>query len=297
MLNVVVQFLMPCLILDRVLPTDVFSDVRNLYYPPLLGFGTVAVGVFVGYLCGRLPKSLTGLETAKQRGTFAGCVGIFNYGFVPIPLIQILFGDTDPTMGVLFVQNLGVEFALWTVCLLAIRGSFSRGSWKHLVNGPSVAIVLAVPLNLFFHSHFCPVAVQEILPSLGFLKQALHLLGLAAIPMSMILIGGTISDHLRIGHFLTHFANTLKVAFWSCLIRLVILPIGILAIAIYLPCSIELKRVLVLHCAMGSAIFPIVMSEHYGGDQRTALLTVLSNSFVSLLTLPIWVTLGLHWIE
>ncbi len=297
LLKVVVNFLMPCLILDRILPSDIFSDWRNLCYPPIIGFGSVFLGIAVGAAVGLLPEKWNGLGSRKRSGTFAACVGIFNYGFVPIPLVQLLFGDGDPTMNVLFVQNLGVEFALWTVGLLAIRGAFERDSWKQAINGPTVAILLAVPLNLFFRSHFCPSALIEGLPYLAFLKHAMHMLGVSAIPMSMILIGATIADHWRIGKYFKNPGRPLKIAFWSCLLRLVILPGAMIGLAIYLPCSVELKRVIVLHAAMGSAVFPIVMSQHYGGDQETALDTVLSNTFASILTLPLWVAFGLYWIQ
>lgn len=296
LMKMMINFLMPCLILDRILPNDIFADWSNLYYPPLLGFGVIAFGIAIAALVGFLPKSWTGLDSRKKVGTFAACVGIYNYGFVPIPLIQLLFGDKDPTMGVLFVQNLGVEFALWTVGLLAIQGGFSRDSWKHAINGPTITILLAIPLNLLLHSRAFPDSLSGILEYFNFLAEAVRLLGQAAVPLSMILIGASIADHFRWDRYKNHFRSTMKITFWSCFLRLLVLPIFIVAIAVFLPCSLELKRVLVLHAAMGSAVFPIVMTQHYGGDSQTALDSVLSNSLLSLITIPLWVSLGLNLI-
>lgn len=296
MMKMVINFLMPCLILDRILPNNVFADPRNLIYPPLLGFGLVTLGILIAYLVQWLPVRVTALDSKRKLGTFAACVGIYNYGFVPIPLVQLLYGNEDPTMAVLFVQNLGVELALWTVGLLMISGEFSRDSWKHAINGPTVTILIAIPLNLVLHHRLLPEPVFHALGYFAFLKEAVRLLGLSAVPLSMLLVGATICEHFRLERYRKHFVSTFKVSFWSSLIRLFIMPLLILTIAVYFPCSQELKRVIVLHGAMGSAVFPIVMSQHYGGDPGTALDTVLSNSMLSVATIPLWVSLGLKWI-
>jgi predicted permease len=78
----------------------------------------------------------------------------------------------------------------------------------------------------------------------------------------------------------------------GCLVRLVLLPLGFLVLARYLPCSVELKRVIILQAAMPAAVFPIVMAKHYGGDTATALRVVISTSALSLITTPIWIRLG-----
>ena len=43
-----------------------------------------------------------------------------------------------------------------------------------------------------------------------------------------------------------------------------------LVLARYLPCPVELKRVILLQAAMPAAVFPIVIGKVYGGDTATA---------------------------
>ncbi len=69
----------------------------------------------------------------------------------------------------------------------------------------------------------------------------------------------------------------------------------ILLVARFLPASVELKQVLVLQAAMPSAVFPIVMSSHYGGDPPTALRVVLGTALLGLLTIPLWIKFGMHF--
>ena len=297
LLRLTVDLLLPCLIFDRVLKTDAFSDLQNLWLPPLLGFGLTAVGILFGLCVAFLPTKQSGLETWKQRRSFAGCVGIFNYGFVPIPLVIALFPDNGKMLGVLFVQNLGAEFSVWTIVLSILMGKIDRKSLQHVINGPSIAIVLSVSLNLLGNSRLVPVEFHEyIAPCFDFLLQAIHLLGAAGIPLSIILIGTIFSDHFCRDEIMERLPITLKIAFWSILIRLVVMPIICVSLAVWLPCTLEIKQVLIVHGAMGSAIFPMVLAKHYGGDPKTAFDTILSNSLLSVLTLPIWVAVGLKLI-
>jgi predicted permease len=77
---------------------------------------------------------------------------------------------------------------------------------------------------------------------------------------------------------------------------MLLLPLSFLVVAKHLPASAELKHVLVLQAAMPSAVFPIVMARHFGGDPPTALRVVLSTSLVGLVTIPLWVRFGLSWL-
>ena len=296
LLRLMINFLMPCLILDRVLFHNIFADPRNLYYPTLLGAAVITVGILLAACVGFLPSSWTGLTTRAKRGTFATCTGMLNYGYVPIALIPFLFPESTATMGVLFIVGLGIELVMWTLGLLMIQGKFNWNSVKNSINGPTVTILLAIPLNLWVYGSYYPVALNEVTPYFAFLKEAIQLAGKAAIPLSIILVGASIGDAFRWERYHTGLGETIKVVFWACLLRNMVLPPMILLTAYFLPCSLELKRVLVLHAAMGAAIFPIVLAQHYDGDPDVALDSILSTSLLSLITSPLWIAFGLEWV-
>jgi len=54
---------------------------------------------------------------------------------------------------------------------------------------------------------------------------------------------------------------------------------------------------MIIYGAMGSAIFPIVLSKHYNGNPQTAFDTVVSNMLVSVIVLPFWITAGLKLVD
>jgi predicted permease len=89
-------------------------------------------------------------------------------------------------------------------------------------------------------------------------------------------------------------ADRAKVVGWSLLLRLGLLPLGMLLLAMVLPCSVELKRVVAIQAAMPAATFPIVLARHYDGDTGVGTWIVLSSSLVSLITIPLWIPAGLH---
>src|ERR1035437_8337319 len=257
LLRVSINLLMPALIFDSVLGNAALQRPENLVLPPLVGFGTVAVGVGLAWLLARW----SGIETERERRTFAFTTGLHNYTYFPLPLSVLLF---DPgTTGVLLVHNVGVEKGVWTFGVAVLSGKGFKGGWRKIVNAPLISLVLALLLN-FVGLH---LSLPETFLSGGRMAlTAVHLLGQCAIPIALLLIGAIITDHLaeaRGGH-------AMRVAISAVLVRLVLMPVLFLLLAKYLPCSLELKRVIVLEGAMSSAVFPIVMAKHYGGGTRHA---------------------------
>ncbi|MEI2727458.1 MAG: AEC family transporter [Verrucomicrobiota bacterium] len=187
------------------------------------------------------------------------------------------------TVGVLFLLMIGVETALWTLGVGTLTGGHPRQNWLRIVNAPLIAIGLALVLN---------VAWFERAPARAACSPAFHWLGQCAIPMALILIGAIVADHLH--EFHSH--SGWRVIGAAVLLRQVVLPIGFLLVAKYLPASVELKRVIVLEAAMPAAVFPIVMARHYAGDPATAMRVVIGTSVVGLVTIPLWIRLGMSYV-
>lgn len=280
MINVVVRVLVPALILDVVIGNPKLQNAANLVLPPIVGFASIAVGVGVALLVARLVGPLIGLTDPRQRRTFAMCVGIYNYGYIPLPLAEKLF-DKD-TVGVLFVHNLGVEVAFWTIALMALQGRIGGDWYKRIINAPLIAIVVAVLIN-------ATGVGRGQLPD--FLMQTIHMLGVCAVPLALLLIGATVADHLGEANLL----GGMRVIGAACVLRLGVIPALMMGAALVLPASVDLQRVIVLQAAMPAATFPIILAKHYGGDTSTAVRIVLGTTVVSLLTMPLWVSGGLSW--
>jgi malate permease and related proteins len=280
LLRVTVNVLTPCLIFDSVLGNAAFAQPGNIWLPPLIGFGTIALGLPFALLF----RGATGLRDERARRTFTFVVATYNYGYVPIPLILSLFPKeiSGPTVAVLFVHNVGVELAIWSLGLMVLGGGGAWKNWRKILNPPLIAIVVTLTLNFMIGKAHVP----------EFLRTTTHMLGQCAIPFGVLLIGATIADYAN--EFRS--ARGGRVMLTSCVLRLGLLPVLFLLLAKFLPCSLELKRIIVVEAAMPAAVFPIVMAKHYGGDPATALRVVLGTSLVGLLTIPLWLRFGMKWV-
>ena len=130
LLRLTINLLTPCLIFDSVLQNQALKQIDNLILAPVIGLGGVALGMAVGFALNKI----SGLRERTSISTFILCIGLYNYGYISVPLANSLFNRE--TIGVLFVHNLGVEIAIWTLGLMLLSGS-TKGSWKNIFNPPS----------------------------------------------------------------------------------------------------------------------------------------------------------------
>ena len=275
LLRLTVNILYPCLVLDSVLGNRALEKIDTLLLAPAVGFGTVLAGYAVSFFTAKILR----LGQERQQRTFAFATGIYNYGYIPIPLIVSIFAGGGATIGVLLIHNLGVEICLWTAGVMVITGASLREGWRKILNPPVIAILVALALNLFGGKDWIP----------SFALTAAHLTGASAIPLGLILTGASFADLMRGARI----GDGWKIIGVSCVLRLLVLPLFFVLLARWLPCSIELKRVIVVQAAMPSAVIPIVLAKHYGGDPSVALQVVLGTTILSLLTIPLWIRAGL----
>jgi predicted permease len=271
-----VNVLLPALIADTVLGNPLLSKADDLWQPPLLAFVliTTSMGVVALLLAPlKLPHETTG----------AGIItaGVQNFGYMVIPLVEALYDRQ--TLGVLFIHNLGVEIAMWSVGVWILARKKAGSSWRNLVSTPAVAVLLSGLLNLLNANAWMP----EVL------RKSLHMLGQAAIPLALLLTGVTIYDQVRQRNEEPPRYAALSIAL---LARLAVLPLLILAVARFVPMPTELRNVLVLQAAMPSAMMPVVICRHHGADSRFCVQIVLLSTAFSLVTVPLWIAFGTYWI-
>ena len=279
LLRLVVNVLTPCLIFDKVLGNQALQRAENLFIPPVMGFGGIVLGIGICWLFRRR----VGLKTDAEQRTFALVAGLQNYGYVPFPLVLVLFANHPDTPGVLFVHNLGVDIAMWTLGLMTLGHATGPGEWRKLINAPLVAIVLSLLLNACGAARWMPRPVGI----------TASMLGACAFPLGIMLTGAMVADQIR----QLNPARAAGTLIWSAIFRLGVIPALMLGIVRVLPCSVEVKRVIVVQAAMPAGVFPIVLSRLYGGDPATAVRSVAGTTILSLITIPLWIQVGMAWLH
>jgi predicted permease len=267
--SVAVNFLYPCLIAHSVLGNAALQDFRNVLLAPVIGAALLLLSLVVGIMAARALR----LQRPQPASTFAFTSAIPNWGYLPIPLVQGLYGEH--TTGVLFVHNIGLELMLWSVGVWYLTG---EGSWKRALTIPFFAILTALGLNLLNAGAWLP----------GFVLDSLRFLGQAALPLSLLLTGVSLADAVGEGGLTKHVGTM----FAGCVVKLAILPPLIILAAKWLPCSVELKQVLVVQAAMPCAMVPVVLARYFRADSGTAVRIVLATTLLGFLTIPLWLRLG-----
>jgi malate permease and related proteins len=274
MMQLVYAVMLPCFILDKILGSAVLKSGSVVVWSISLGFLLILVSIGIGLLVGRL----CGLERGSGMRSFALAAGCQNYGFTAAPVIESLWGGG--ALALLFVHNIGVELAMWSVGVMILSGE--RGlNWKRLINGPIIAVslgLLAVACGVDQHLS-------------GPVRKAISMLGSGAFPVALCVIGCTMADLMRAER------PTWRVVCGASLVRLVLAPLVILAAAKYLPIPVELRQVLLVQAAMPAGMIAILLAKLYGGRPAIAVQIVIATSLLSLLTLPWVITWGSQWLE
>lgn len=274
-LNVVLNVLYPCFILSKVCGNAALKQTSTVTLALLAGLSLTILSFVVANLVGRALK----LPAGKVRNTFNLAAAVQNYGFIPIPLIAGIFPAhiANETLGVLFVFNLGLELAFWTVGVVIVSGS-RQGMWRRLVNGPTVAIIVGLILNFTGGYQWIPSVVDS----------AIGQLGNCSIPVSLMLVGVSFAGVVGQGNFLSGW----RIPTGALAIRFAIMPTIFFAAAYLLSFSQPLMLILIVQAAMPAAVFPIVIAKHFGGKPSVAAEISVLTSFASLAMTPAIIHLG-----
>ena len=272
-MQMVFSVMLPCFMLDKILGSAVLKSGSVVGWSISLGFGSILTGILIGIVAARL----MGLERGNGLRTFALTSGCQNYGFTAAPVVESLWGTS--AVALLFVHNIGVESALWSVGVMMMSGE--RGfKWRRMINGP----IVAVAIGLLFVSLGWDAEVT------GPVRKAISMIGVGAFPVAVFITGCSMID------LVGSEKPTWKIVIGSSLVRLVLTPFAILSAAKFLPISTELRQVLVVQAAMPAGMTSILLARIYGGRPAIAVQIVVATTVLSLITLPWIITWGCQWI-
>ncbi|WAC21274.1 AEC family transporter [Luteolibacter sp. SL250] len=272
-MRVIYNVLYPCFILDKILGHEVLRSGPTIAWGMGLGFTIPLLGVGLGWCVARL----FGFQRGTGLRTFAIASGIQNFGFTAIPVVQILWGGG--ALAVMFIHNIGVEIAIWTVCVMIMSGD--RGfTLKKLLNGPVVAVATGLLL----------VALGLDTKITGPAREAMAMLGIGSFPLAILITGASMAD------LIASERPSLKMITASVVVRIILAPLLILAAAKFLPIPSELRQVLVVQAAMPAALSTVLLARLYNGRPAVAVQVIIATTIVSIGSLPWIITWGCQWV-
>jgi len=273
--KLVVDFLMPCLVFHTIVRNFDVERIGELWLLPFLGFGIMAVGAVMGFALRRGVKS----QDSDLIKTFHHFCAINNFGFIPMIIVQSLWGDA--ALALLFVMNLGSSIAFWTIGVLLLGETHIRAALKNLLSPTLTALLLALVLSLSGLKALVPQLLLDICAATG----------AAAIPVMLILIGATLLGDFSLG-------QTRDLLYLS-LARLVLVPLAAVLILRQLPLAQDVFNVAVVVALMPVAVSSTLLTRRYGGSSVYAAQAAVVTTVISLITVPVALSLlqQIHWLN
>jgi hypothetical protein len=267
--------LLPALFFHRIATSNQFESLASSWLPAAVGFGFTCLGFLLAFSAAHVLGGWIGLTEPSSRRAFALCVGICNYGYIPLPLAESFY---PAAVVPLMIHNVGVDLALWSVGIVIVSGSFLQHWRRAVCSPPLIAVALAVPIAHFEATKFIPPPALQMVESLG----------QCAIPLGLVLSGAIMLDYVKLARWRANLAAVVA----AVTIRQLVLPLCMLAFALGTTLAATLDQVLLLQAAMPAATFPIVLVRLYEQDTETALRTVLATSLLGIVTIPAWLLAG-----
>lgn len=230
--------------------------------------------IFTGYVLSYLIASFLKLPL-KKKGTFIFVSSFQNSGFFAIPLALVLFGEKGVLYVIIF--NMGFNMLYWTFGVWMLQGTgnpLGIKSLKNIINLPAIALAVGVFLVLF------SVKLPKV-----FVDTA-HMLGNATIPLALIVVGAMLASK--------NLAKRSEIRDLSLitLCRIVLVPLIFLIVLLNINrLSPIMRSIMMLQACMPSAATAPLVAKRFGGDYSLAAGAVFYTTLLSIITIPIFMSL------
>lgn len=281
MARVLVAVIYPALILTRI-PRLAGSDLLRYGYLPLAILGIALIGLALGGFALRV----AGAMAPGTRSAFLFHCLVNNYLFLPLPIVQWLFGDRG--VALLFYSSLGYEVTVWTLgVLLYVPGQPWRERWRNVFSPPLIALLIALLYVLLRDGAGLHWPRQGAWGRLGEMAAyAFDTLGRATIGVSMLVAGS------RIAVLRARRLGDARIWLVSA-IRLLAVPAVVLLLLARMPVDATARGVILVVATMPAAVSSAIFVERYGGDAEFVAAGLLMTHLWAVVTVPLFLAVGL----
>jgi malate permease and related proteins len=264
------------LLVDILFPMLVFASIvrgfdaqrfGELWSLPVIGLAIVVIGA----LCGLPLRATVQSRDPDIRNTFHHFCAANNYGFLPVIIIQNLWGAAG--MANLFVLNLGSTVGYWTLGVALLGGANIRTTARHIISPTLVTLAVALLVVLTGANRLVPEVLLRVLESAG----------AVAVPAMLMLGGATLYP-------LPRLSDPRDLA-WLTILRLVLIPALIILLLFALPLPADVRHVAVIVALMPVPISSMVLARRYGGSPRFAAQATVVTTLASIVTVPLAIVL------
>jgi predicted permease len=281
----VIDIAFPALVFTEMLRTVTPGALREGWFAPLL----MGVLIVIAWLAGLLVAPF--FCRGEQKKTFVFLAAIPNWIFLPLLMVQSMYGDAG--VRTLLLDNVGAQLMLWSFGVWLLRGGVSpRDAARNIVTNPGliataigILVALLVPSshNWELAEHFSGSPMQLVASAV---VQAMAIVGSMTIPVSLLAIGA------QLGDLELHMHRPSRALWGVLLARLIVGPMltmvvgwALLKTGVIVP---EIPRMVgYLIATMPVAISCSMFTERFGGDVSLSAQGIFYSTLFSLLTVPV----------
>lgn len=258
--NLLIKLAVPCMILASVGRQNPFSDVATLIRVLTVSALVNAAAPFLAHLFVRL------LRVKEERNLYQFMFSLTNAGFMGLPVIQSIFGDTAMAYAAIFL--LPNNFLAYVYGIRLFQKQV-RLKWKQVFNPPVVCSILACGICLFH--------LQE--PAIVY--QLTDMVGDITTPLAMLIIGASLAKVSK-----KELLQDRRLLPFT-LIKMLVIPL-LYDLVLRLFVSDETLRIVcMMMMAMPVATNAVIFSSAYGGNTALSSRCVFVTSTVSVVTIPL----------
>lgn len=214
------------------------------------------------------------LDDAKYRIMTVGAV-LGNVGFLGQPILASIFPNEPIVLCYSSINVMSMNLIVFTIGTFMITNDKNFISLKNAILNPtSLAIIISLPIYIF-NIHF-PDSIED----------GIYLLGKMVTPVCMVILG------MRLSAAELKKIFTRAFVYVTCLLKLVIYPMLVFLLVRWLPVgdNVFKSSVIVLAMVPAGAIIES-LAELHECEQELAANVVLLTTILSVITIPIMVTL------
>jgi predicted permease len=268
-------------VLYLVSPMVIIKSFYREYNPALFGLllGTVGLALMAHLLNIFLAHMLLKDKDRRKQCVLRFGAVFSNCGFMAIPLQSALLGDDGVFFGAAYMAIFNV--ICWTYGLVQMSGSRKELSLKNILLNPGV-LGVAIGLVVFLTGLYLPPIIFEPISYMAALNT----------PIPMFIIGFMLWEIIHNGISRVRKIVTNKKLYLTIALRLIFMPLLILAILICLPIDRTLSISVMICASAPVAATTTMFSEKFNADTDVSVTLVSLSTVCSLLTMPLTVGLA-----
>jgi predicted permease len=261
-----IDIALPCMVFASILVNFSPDEFPDWWQLPLWWFAFAAVSLVLTLIT-------MFLSNKETRGEFALNLFFQNGLFMPLIIISGIFGTDSSYIPQLYIFIIFHPVVFFSAYQLFFRNKTqTKIQLSRVLNPILIATVLAVVVQLAHAGDYLPDFIQSIL----------QILGGMALPLIMIILGGSLYLDIRQkGKFYT--GEIIKFV----VIKNIVFPLAVLGLLILLKPTYSLALIFILEAAVPPITGTPIVTERAGGNKSISNQFVLSSFVFSVVSIPL----------